>query len=124
MAILVNDTDEGAGSAAEAVKTCSGPCGRSLPLWAFSINAARRNGRRSECKECHKARRGPRGRDAQRARLLERELLELLGTYDAGPLSDVLTRALVEVRQVGASGAQLAEQVEAVRRAVVVRGCR
>jgi hypothetical protein len=68
--------------------------------------------------------RGPRGKDAQRARGLERELLALLGTYDTQPLSDVLTRALDEVRQIGAGGASFDEQVSVVRRAVVVQGCR
>ncbi|HEX8502812.1 MAG TPA: hypothetical protein VF659_19670 [Pyrinomonadaceae bacterium] len=108
----------------EAVKTCSGPCGRLLPLSSFGVNNARRDGRRSECRECHKARRGPRGKQAQRARLLERELLALLGTFGTPPLADVLRRALDEVRQVGASGARFDEQVEAVRRAVLIRGCR
>jgi hypothetical protein len=103
---------------------CTGPCGRTLPLSSFSVNAARRDGRRSECRECNKARRGPRGKDAQRARSLERELLSLLGTYDTSPLSDVLTRALDEVRQISASGVGFDEQVESVRRAVVVQGCR
>jgi hypothetical protein len=103
---------------------CSGACGRRLPLSAFSVNNARRDGRRSECRECHKARRGPRGKDAQRARSLERELLSLLGTFDTAPLSDVLSRALDEVRQIGATGVGFDEQVEAVRRAVVVQGCR
>lgn len=105
-------------------KRCGGPCGRLLPLSSFSVNAARRDGRRSECRECHKARRGPQGKDAQRARSLERELLSLLGTYCAPPLSDVLSRALDEVRQIGAWGASFDEQVEAVRRAVLVKGCR
>jgi hypothetical protein len=82
------------------------------------------DGHRSECRECQRARRGPRGRDAQRARSLERELLALLGTYDTSPLSDALSRALDEVRQIGATGAGFDEQVEAVRRAVVVQGCR
>lgn len=105
-------------------KRCSGPCGRTLPLSSFSVNAARRDGRRSDCRECHRSRRGPRGRDAQRARGLERELLSLLGTYDSPPLADVLTRALDEVRQIGAGGAAFDEQVSVVRRAVVVQGCR
>jgi hypothetical protein len=106
------------------LKRCGGPCGRQLPVSSFGVNNARRDGRRSECRECRKARRGPRGREAQRARSLERELLGLLGTYDTPPLADVLRRALDEVRQVGASGSGFDEQVEAVRRAVVVQGCR
>jgi hypothetical protein len=108
----------------EATKTCSGACRRRLPLSSFSVNNARRDGRRSECRECQRARRGPRGKEAQRARGLERELLALLGTYDTSPLSDVLERALDEVRQIGASGVGFDEQVETVRRAVVVQGCR
>jgi hypothetical protein len=68
--------------------------------------------------------RGPQGKHARRARSLERELLSLLGTYDTSPLSDVISRALDEVRQIGASGAGFDEQVESVRRAVVVQGCR
>lgn len=107
-----------------AQKRCSGPCGRTLPLSSFGVNSGRRDGRRSECRQCQKARRGPRGRDAQRARSLERELLALLGTFGTPPLADVLTRALDEVHQVGAPGASFDEQVEAVRRAVFVQGCR
>lgn len=108
----------------QPAKKCSGPCGRVLPLSSFSVNAARRDGRSSECRECRKARRGPQGKDARRARSLERELLTLLGVYDTPPLSDVLMRALDEVRQIGAGGAAFDEQVVAVRRAVVVQGCR
>lgn len=108
----------------DAAKTCTGPCRRLLPLSSFGVNSSRRDGHRSECRECQRARRGPRGREAQRARGLERELLSLLGTYSAPPLSDVLSLALDEVRQIGAGGAQFDEQVGAVRRAVVVQGCR
>ncbi|HEX8352879.1 MAG TPA: hypothetical protein VF611_08270, partial [Pyrinomonadaceae bacterium] len=118
------ETTQGGGRGGAAEKRCSGPCGRVLPLASFSVNNARRDGRRSECKECHKSRRGPRGREAQRARSLERELLALLGAYSTPPLADVLSRALDEVRQIGASGAGFDEQVEAVRRAVFVKGCR
>jgi hypothetical protein len=39
-------------------------------------------------------------------------------------LADVLSRALDEVQQIGASGAKFDEQVAAVRRAVLVHGCR
>ncbi|HEX6182647.1 MAG TPA: hypothetical protein VFZ44_01970 [Pyrinomonadaceae bacterium] len=39
-------------------------------------------------------------------------------------LADILNRALEEVRQVGASGVRFDEQVGAVRRAVIVQGCR
>lgn len=106
------------------VKTCSGPCGRTLPLSSFGVNAARKDGRRSECQECRRRRRATRGREAQQAVALERELLALLGAVDTPSLADVLTRALEEVRQIGASGAKLDEQVEAVRRAVLIHGCR
>jgi predicted ArsR family transcriptional regulator len=51
-------------------------------------------------------------------------LLALLGTFTTPPLADVLARALAEVRQAGAAGATLDEQVEAVRRAVMTHGCR
>ena len=106
------------------LKTCSGPCGRQLPPSSFGVNAARKDGRRGECRECQRARRGARGRDGRRARALERELLALLGTYQTPPLSEVLSRALAEVRQVGAAGAQFDEQVDVVRRAVMIHGCR
>jgi hypothetical protein len=106
------------------LKTCSGPCARQLPPSSFDVAAGRKGGRRKECRECRRARRGARGRDARRARSLERELLGLLGTFTTPPLSDVLSRALTEVRQVGAAGAQFDEQVEAVRRAVLIGGCR
>jgi predicted ArsR family transcriptional regulator len=39
-------------------------------------------------------------------------------------LTDIVTRALEEVRQIGATGAKLDEQVRAVRQAVLVHGCR
>ena len=107
-----------------ALKKCSGPCGRELPLSAFGIRRASRDGRRSDCNECRKMRRGPRGREGQAALELERELLELLGDYTAPSLADVLSRALEEVRQIGASGARLDEQVGSVRRAVLIHGCR
>jgi hypothetical protein len=106
-----------------AHKTCGG-CARLLPLTAFGVNSTRRDGRRSECRECQKARRGPRGKDARRACSLERDLLSLLGAYDSPPFSDILSRTLDEVRQVGATGPAFGEQVEAVRRAVLLRGCR
>jgi hypothetical protein len=107
-----------------ASKACSGPCGRLLPLSSFGVNSTRRDGHRSECRECQKARRGPRGKDARRACSLERDLLSLLSTYDSPPFSDILSRTLDEVRQVGATGPAFGEQVESVRRAVLLRGCR
>jgi len=107
-----------------APKRCSGPCARQLPLSSFGVAAGRRDGYRSECKECRRARRGPRGKEGRRARALERELLGLLGTYNAPPLAEILSRALNEVRQIGAAGAEFAAQVRAVERAIVVSGCR
>src|ERR1700749_319115 len=107
-----------------ARKTCSGPCGRLLPLSSFGVNSSRRDGRRSKCRECQKGRRGPRGKDAGRARSLKGELLAVLAIYASPPFSDILSRALDEVRQVGATGPAFEEQVESVRRAVLLRGCR
>lgn len=115
---------ETSGAPAEAAKACTGPCGRRLPLSAFGVNAARKDGRRSECRECHRQRRGPRGREGRLALGLERELSGLLGIYSTPALSDVLTRAIDEVRQLGAVGDKRDEQVEVVRRAVLIQGCR
>lgn len=105
-------------------KRCSGPCGQVLPLSSFGVNNARRDGRRSECKECHRQRRGPRGREGRLAQGLAGELTGLLGIYSTPALADVLTRALGEVRQIGATGERRDEQVEAVRHAVLIQGCR
>lgn len=45
--------------------------------------------------------------------------------YSSVPsLADILNRAFEEVQQVGASGVRFDEQIGAVRRAVVVQGCR
>jgi hypothetical protein len=106
-----------------AHKTCSG-CGLQLPLSSFGVNSSRRDGHRSECRDCQRGRRGPRGKEAQQALALERDLLALLDGYGSPPLSDVLTRAIDEVRQIGATGPDFDEQVEAVRRAVLIHGCR
>lgn len=122
MEILINDTSEPAGLT--AAKTCSGPCGRTLPLSSFGVNRARRDGRRSECKECHRRRRGPRGKEGRLAQGLARELAGLLGLYSTPALADVLSRAIDEVRQIGAVGERRDEQVEAVRHAVLIQGCR
>lgn len=131
MSILVSDESEPSGSirgaaepSPEAVKACSGPCGRTLPLSAFGVNAARRDGRRSDCHECRRLRRGPRSRKGQAAAALEADLLDLLADYAEPSLTDVLSRALEEVRQIGATGDRRAAQVEAVRRAVLIHGCR
>lgn len=106
-------------------KKCSGECGRVLPLSCFLPDRNRKSGRRSDCKECYRARRGKRGKEGQKARALEKELWVIRESYGSVPsLADILTRALEEVRQVGASGARFDEQVGAVRRAVVVQGCR
>jgi predicted transcriptional regulator len=96
-----------------------------LPLSSFDTASGRRDGRRSECKECRRARRGPRGKEGQQARALERELWVIREAYGALPaLAEILSRALDEVRQVGATGAKLDEQTAAVRRAVLIHGCR
>lgn len=105
-------------------KQCSGPCGRVLPLSSFGLNAARKDGRRSDCKECRRQRRGPRGKEGRLALGLERELAGLLGIYAAPALSDVLTRAIYEVRQIGATGERRDQQVAAVRHAILIQGCR
>lgn len=107
----------------QAVKTCSG-CGRQLPRSSFSLRRKSKDGLFPLCKECHRERRGPRGREGQAALCLEQELLELLDAYAEPSLADVLARALEEVRQIGATGDRLAAQVEAVRRAVLIQGCR
>lgn len=109
---------------ASASKKCSGPCGRTLPLSKFLPDKHRRSGRRSDCKDCYKQRRGPRGKEAQQARELERRLLELQDAYGLPSLSDVLSRALEEVRQIGVTGADFAEQVRVVRMAIFTHGCR
>lgn len=132
MSILVGNNSEPSGSprdssraADEAVKACAGTCGRTLPLSAFGVRRKSKDGRQLRCKECHRVARGPRGRARQAALPLERRLLVLLNEYGAEPpLADVLTRALEEVRQIGATGDKLAAQVEAVRRAVLIHGCR
>jgi hypothetical protein len=131
MSILINDESEApdlvmsTNLATEAlVKTCSGPCGRRLPLTAFDAASGRRDGRRSECKECRRERRGPRGREGRSALELEGNLQELLDAYAEPSLADVLSRALEEVRQIGAAGERRAAQVEAVRQAVLLHGCR
>ncbi|MBV8857884.1 MAG: hypothetical protein JOZ02_13200 [Acidobacteria bacterium] len=108
----------------EAVKACTGPCRRTLPHSAFSVRRASKDGRFPLCKECHREVRGPRGREGQAALLLEQELLELLDAYPEPSLADVLGRALEEVRQIGATGDKLTAQVAAVRRAVLIHGCR
>lgn len=107
-----------------AVQKCSGSCGRTLPLSSFLPDKLRKSGRRSDCKDCYRQRRGPRGKEGRQARDLERQLLELQGVYVLPSLSDVISRALEEVRQIGATGGKFDEQVYTVRRAVEVHGCR
>jgi hypothetical protein len=108
-----------------AAKKCSGPCGRTLPLSSFLPDRNRKSGRRSDCKDCYKQRRGPRGKEARRARALEKELWSQREAFaDVPALADVLSRALDEVRQIGASGADLAAQIRAVRAAIFTHGCR
>ena len=104
---------------------CSGPCGRRLPLSAFGVDSRRKTGRRSECKDCRRERTGPRSKEAQQARALEKELWVIRETYSGVPaLADILSRTLEEVGRVGVFTATLDEQVEAVRRAVLIQGCR
>lgn len=111
--------------AAPALKKCSGPCGRTLPPSSFLPDRSRKSGRRSDCKDCYKQRRGPRGKEAQRAQALAKELWILRETFGAVPaLADVLSRAYEEVRQIAAGGASSAEQLRAVREAILIQGCR
>jgi len=108
------------------MKKCGGPCGRLLSLSSFDIAKGRRDGRRSDCKVCRRKRRGPRGKEGQQARALEKQLAGLLlsGAYTAPSLANILSRAITEVRQIGASGEDFAAQVRAVRKAIEVGGCR
>lgn len=104
---------------------CSGPCGRVLPPSCFLPDRGRKSGRRSDCKDCYRERRGNRSKEGRQARALEKELWVIREAYSAVPaLVDILSRTLEEVRQVGASGAKSAEQVGAVQRAVLINGCR
>jgi predicted transcriptional regulator len=107
----------------QPVKKCSGPCGRRLSLTSFDSATGRKDGRRSDCKECRRARRGSQGKEGKQARALERELWVLRETYSTPALSDILSRALEEVRQVGAAKLT-AEQLGVVRKVVLVGGCR
>lgn len=129
MSSLINDESEVSGVGATetseaAAKACAGPCRRVLPLSSFTAYRSREGGRRGVCKECTRARRESRLKEEQQVLALERELLSLLGAYDTPSLSDVLGRALDEVRQIGATGERRAGQVESVRRAVLIHGCR
>lgn len=90
----------------------------------FLPDSRLKSGRRGDCKDCYRARRGPRGKEARQARALERVLLSLAETYPLPSLADILTRAAKEARQLGATGAQFDEQVEAVRTAIFTHGCR
>lgn len=107
-----------------ALKKCSGPCGRRLPPSGFLPDRGRKSGRRSDCKDCYRERRGPRSKEGRQARALAKELWDLREVYPTPSLAAVLSRALEEVQQIGATGAKFDEQVTAVRRAVVVQGCR
>jgi L-alanine-DL-glutamate epimerase-like enolase superfamily enzyme len=114
----------GLNTTAAARKACTGPCGRLLPRSSFSVRRKSRDGLFPLCKECHRQARGPRGREGRAALALEAALLDLAGGYTEPSLADVLARALDEVRQIGATGERRAAQVEAVRRAVLIQGCR
>lgn len=106
-------------------KKCGGPCGRRLPRSSFGARAKSRDGLFPVCKECRRETRGPRGKEGQQARRLEKEIWVLRETYgEVSSLSDILSRCLEEVRQVGATGTKFDEQIEAVRRAVLIHGCR
>jgi len=60
-----------------------------------------------------------------RRRHYHKELWVLRESYaGVSSLADILNRAFEEDRQVGASGAKFDEQVAAVRRAVLIEGCR
>jgi hypothetical protein len=108
-----------------ASKKCGGLCGRLLPRSSFSVRAKSKDGLFPLCKECHREARGPRGKEGQQARRLEQEIWVLRETFSEVPsLTDILNRCLEEVRQVGATGAKFDDQVEAVRRAVLIHGCR
>lgn len=112
-------------TAAPASKKCGGPCGRRLPASSFSVRRKSKDGLFPLCKECHRVMRGPRGKEGRRARALEKELWVMRETYsDVPALADILSRALEEVRQIAATGAKFDELVAAVRRAVLVNGCR
>ena len=106
-------------------KKCGGPCRRLLPSSAFGARAQSKDGLFPLCKVCRRETRGPRGKEGQQARRLEKDLWVLRETYGEVPsLSDILNRCLEEVRRVGAVGAKFDEQVARVRRAVEVEGCR
>ncbi len=104
-------------------KKCSGECGRTLPLSMFLPDRTRKSGLRSDCKDCYRARRGPRGKEGRQAAALEAELLKLQSTYTVPSLAEALARVLGEVREIKSGGAALAEQVRAVRKAIEVGGC-
>lgn len=113
-------------SPAVAVQKCSGECGRTLPLSAFDAAKARKSGCRSECKQCRRKRRGPRGKEGQQALLLAQRLGDLLASheYTAPSVANVLSRAVTELRQIGATGRAFDEQVRAVREVIEEGMCR
>lgn len=112
-------------AAQPASKKCGGLCGRWLPRSSFGTRAKSKDGLFPLCKECRRETRGPRGREGQQARALEKELWALREAFgDVPSLADILTRGLEEVRQLGATGAKFDEQVARVRRAVEIEGCR
>lgn len=124
MALQSSTTTRRNAPAQSPLKTCGGPCGRRLPLSSFSVRRKSRDGRFPICKECHRETRGPRGKEGQQARALAKELWGLRELYATPSLTDILTRALEEIQQIGATGAKFDEQVGAVRRAVIIHGCR
>ncbi len=109
---------------APRTKKCGGKCGRTLPRSSFDIRSKSRDGLFPLCKECRREARGPRGKEGQQARTLEAELRRLAELYRTPSLADVLTRAVAELKEIGASGTDFTRQVRAVRRAIDVHGCR
>ncbi len=113
------------GAPRPASKKCGGTCGRWLPRSSFGVRAKSKDGLFPVCKECRRETRGPRGKEGRQARALEKELWVLREAFGRMPsLADILNRSLEEVCQLGATGARFDEQVAAVRRAVLIHGCR
>ncbi len=105
-------------------KKCSGECGRTLPLTSFEPAKGRKDGRRDQCRGCRRGGRGQREKEGQQARALETALLKLKEAYGTPSLVDVLSRAIAEVKEIGAKGADFNLQIQAVRRAILIAGCR
>lgn len=114
-----------ASTAPPTSQKCSGPCGRVLPVSCFLPDRQRKSGRRSDCKECYRARRGSRGKEGQRARDLAKELWVIRETYaDVPALAEILSRAYEEAQRLGATGAKFDEIVRTVRKTINEGGAR